>query len=143
MKPAAQKSNWAIVLWLCVVGTNCSQEAAEPPFTLRQIGPGAWAAIDNPKSASPAAANAGFVIGDAGVTVIDTFWSVDAARQLLAEIQRRTPLPASSTPTTTWTTLQETAFLLEREPSSLAIATCATGFTPRTCDCLAPISLPN
>jgi cyclase len=93
MKRAAQKSNWAIVLWLCVVGTNCSQEAAEPPFTLRQIGPGAWAAIDNPKSASPAAANAGFVIGDAGVTVIDTFWSVDAARQLLAEIQRRTPLP--------------------------------------------------
>jgi cyclase len=93
MKPAAQKSNWAIVLCVCIAGANCSQRAAESPFTLRQIGPGAWAAIDNPESASPAAANAGFVIGDAGVTVIDTFWSVDAARQLLAEIQRRTPLP--------------------------------------------------
>ena len=47
--------------------------AAEPPFTLKQVGPNAWAAIDNPKATSPAAANAGFVIGDDGVVVIDTF----------------------------------------------------------------------
>ena len=46
MKPAAQSSIWAIVLCLCVVVANCSQQAREPPFNLRQIGPGAWAAID-------------------------------------------------------------------------------------------------
>ena len=92
MKPAAQTSTWAIVC-LCLVVANCSRQVPEPPFTLRQIGPGAWAAIDNPKAAAPAAANAGFVIGDAGVTVIDTFWSVDAAKELLSEIRRRTPLP--------------------------------------------------
>src|SRR4030095_8134106 len=53
----------------------------------------AWAAIDNPKATSPAAANAGFVIGDDGVVVIDTFWTKDAADRLLSEIQRRTKLP--------------------------------------------------
>ena len=81
------------ILLLWVVGTGCAQQVAEPPFTLQQIGPNAWAAIDNPKAPAPASANAGFVIGNEGVTVIDTFWNVDAARQLLSEIQRRTPLP--------------------------------------------------
>ena len=33
------------------------------------------------------------MIGDDGVAVIDTFWSQDAARQLLADIQARTKLP--------------------------------------------------
>jgi len=60
---------------------------------LKQIGTNVWAAIDNPKSATPASANAGFVIGDDGVVVIDTFFSEDAAKQLLAEIQQRTKLP--------------------------------------------------
>jgi glyoxylase-like metal-dependent hydrolase (beta-lactamase superfamily II) len=48
---------------------------------------------DNPKAANPASANAGFVIGDDGVVVIDTFFTEDAARQLLAAIQGRTKLP--------------------------------------------------
>jgi glyoxylase-like metal-dependent hydrolase (beta-lactamase superfamily II) len=81
------------LLALCVVWAGCAQRPPEPPFNLKQIGPNAWAAIDNPKAANPASANAGFVIGDDGVVVIDTFFTEDAARQLLAAIQGRTKLP--------------------------------------------------
>lgn len=81
------------LLALCVVWAGCAQRPPEPPFILKQIGPNAWAAVDNPKAASPASANAGFVIGDDGAVVIDTFFTEDAARQLLAAIQSRTKLP--------------------------------------------------
>jgi cyclase len=83
----------ALVAGVSLSGAQCSRMPTEPPFTMKQIAPNAWAAIDNPKSPAPATSNAGFVIGDDGVTVIDTLGSVDAAKQLLAEIQRRTPLP--------------------------------------------------
>src|SRR5690349_8754921 len=71
-----------------------AQPAAVPAFTLKQVGTNVWAAFDNPaaKSAS-SSANGGFVIGDDGVAVIDTFNNAEAARQLLAEIRRRTALP--------------------------------------------------
>jgi cyclase len=75
------------------VWASCAQRPPEPPFTLEQLGPNVWAAIDNSKATNPAAANAGFVIGDDGVAVIDTFFSEDAAKQLLAAIQLRTKLP--------------------------------------------------
>jgi cyclase len=70
-----------------------AQSLAEPPFTLKQIGLYVWAAIDNPKAKAPASANAGFVIGDDGVVVIDTFASADAAKELLVEIRKITKLP--------------------------------------------------
>src|SRR5581483_10132922 len=40
-----------------------------------------------------AGSNSGFVIGDDGVAVVDTFQSAAAAAQLLAAIRERTPLP--------------------------------------------------
>jgi cyclase len=76
-----------------LLNAGCAQHSGELPFTLTQVGPNVWAAIDNPKATSPAFANAGFVIGGDGVVVIDTFSNVDAARQLLAEIRTRTQLP--------------------------------------------------
>jgi glyoxylase-like metal-dependent hydrolase (beta-lactamase superfamily II) len=65
--------------------------AQELPFTLTEVGANVWAAIGgaNPATAS----NAGFVIGDDGVVVIDTFASAAGAKQLLSEIRRRTTLP--------------------------------------------------
>jgi cyclase len=68
-----------------------SAAEAKPYFTLHEIGPGVFAAIDVP--GSPAGSNAGFVIGDDGVAVIDTFQSSAAAEQLLAAIRERTKLP--------------------------------------------------
>jgi len=61
------------------------------PFTLKQVGPGVYAAIDGPDH--KAGSNAGFVIGDDGVLVVDSFFNLDAARALVGEIHRLTPKP--------------------------------------------------
>jgi cyclase len=61
------------------------------PFVLKQIGPGVYAAIDGPQH--KAGSNAGFVIGDDGVLVIDAFFNLDAALALVAQIHRLTPKP--------------------------------------------------
>ena len=81
------------ILLLCGTGVTRAQDAAELPFMLKPVGPNVWAAIDSRKAKAPAGANAGFVIGDDGVAVIDTFASADAANQLLAEIRKVTKLP--------------------------------------------------
>ena len=60
-------------------------------FTLKPLGNNVYAAIDKPKSS--AGSNAGFVIGDDGVAVIDTFQDAKASEQLLAEIKKLTRLP--------------------------------------------------
>src|SRR3954462_9597948 len=67
--------------------------AQEPtlPFVLKQVGPGVYAAIDGPEH--KAGSNAGFVIGDDGVLVIDALFTEDAARALVVEIHRLTPKP--------------------------------------------------
>ncbi len=65
--------------------------AAPLPFVLKQVGPGVYAAIDGPEH--KAGSNAGFVIGDDGVLVVDAFFNVDAARALVGEIHRLTPKP--------------------------------------------------
>jgi glyoxylase-like metal-dependent hydrolase (beta-lactamase superfamily II) len=61
------------------------------PFVLKEIGPGIYAAIDGPEH--KAGSNAGFVIGDDGVLVVDSFFTLDAAHALVAEIHRLTPKP--------------------------------------------------
>jgi hypothetical protein len=112
-----------------------AQSTPVPSFTLKQVGANVWAAIDNPAAKGVAAANGGFVIGDDGVAVIDSFASANAAKELLTEIRQRTKLPSSSssTPTTTAIMLAGTAFWRTPAPASSLTATCARGFTPRTC----------
>ncbi len=61
------------------------------PFQLKLLAPNVWAAIDDAKG--DAGANAGFVIGDNGVAIIDAFENEAAATALLNEIHRLTPLP--------------------------------------------------
>jgi len=60
-------------------------------FTLKSLGHNVWAAIAVPGSG--AGSNSGFVIGDDGVAVIDSFQKADAAKSLLAEIRKMTQLP--------------------------------------------------
>ena len=79
------------LLWMAAVGQ--AQSTPVPSFTLKQVGANVWAAIDNPAAKGVAGANGGFVIGDDGVAVIDSFASANAARELLTEIRQRTKLP--------------------------------------------------
>lgn len=71
-----------------------TQNNGPSPFILHQVGPGVWAAIDNPAAKSAqAGANAGFVIGSDSVLVVDTFENPAAAKVLLDEIRQKTSLP--------------------------------------------------
>jgi glyoxylase-like metal-dependent hydrolase (beta-lactamase superfamily II) len=60
------------------------------PFTIHQLAPGVYAAVDRDGRAG---ANAGFVIGDDGVAIVDAFQYPEAAESLLVEIRKLTPLP--------------------------------------------------
>jgi cyclase len=64
---------------------------AVPDFQSQKIGSGVWAAIVNDEGL--AGGNAGFVIGDDGVLVIDTFQDPRPAKAMLGEIRKLTPLP--------------------------------------------------
>jgi cyclase len=64
---------------------------AVPDFRLQKLGNGIWAAIVNDEGL--AGGNAGFVIGDDGVLVVDTFQDPRPANAMLAEIRKLTPLP--------------------------------------------------
>jgi len=83
----------AVPVCLSLAGSAVAQEppSTSLPFALKQVGPGVYAAIDGPDHR--AGSNAGFVIGDDGVLVVDAFFTPDAARALVAEIHRLTPKP--------------------------------------------------
>jgi len=78
---------------LCVTALTRAQTPADEWFSLTKIGPNVWAAVDNPKAKQRSYANAGFVIGDDGVLVIDTLLGDESARHLLQEIRKLTNLP--------------------------------------------------
>lgn len=74
-----------------LVGFAGADHASPLPFQLTQVGPGVYAATDGPQH--KAGSNAGFVIGDDGVLVIDAFFNLEAAHALVSEIHRLTPKP--------------------------------------------------
>jgi glyoxylase-like metal-dependent hydrolase (beta-lactamase superfamily II) len=76
---------------VAIAGAASAQSPAPLPFVLKQLGPGVYAAIDGPEH--KAGSNAGFVIGDDGVLVVDAFFTAEAAKALVGEIRRLTPKP--------------------------------------------------
>ena len=78
------------MLELVLLTASALRAQPGPAFTLRQVAPGVYAAIDREARAG---ANAGFVIGDDGVAVIDSFQYPEAAESLLVAIRRLTALP--------------------------------------------------
>jgi len=78
---------------VAAIGGAAGAQAPVPtlPFALKQVGPGVYAAIDGPER--KALSNAGFVIGDDGVLVIDSLFTPEAAQALVAKIRRITPKP--------------------------------------------------
>jgi len=88
--------NICLFLFFALCGTpNLAQAppsaGASLPFTLKPLGHGIYAAVDNSKG--EAGANAGFIIGDEAVVVVDTFENAPAAKALLGEIRMLTKLP--------------------------------------------------
>jgi glyoxylase-like metal-dependent hydrolase (beta-lactamase superfamily II) len=81
------------VLWLlCFVAEGRSPApTADDDFQLVQVADGVFAAIAKPGGL--ASGNAGFIIGDGGVLVVDTFLTPAAAEELIKEIQARTSRP--------------------------------------------------
>ncbi len=73
-----------------ILASAVAASGVKPYFTLHEVGPGVFAAIGVPGSG--AGSNAGFIIGDGGVAVVDTFQASAAAEQLLAAIRERTTL---------------------------------------------------
>jgi cyclase len=68
-----------------------SPQSASLFFILKPLGHNVYAAIDDAKD--EAGANAGFVIGDDGVAIIDTFENPEASKQMLSQIRKLTELP--------------------------------------------------
>jgi len=80
------------VLLLCVLLLSSVAIAADATdFIVKKLAEGVYAAIS--ADGSKAGSNAGFIVGSNGVVVVDTFVSVAAARDLLAEIRKVTNLP--------------------------------------------------
>ena len=82
------------LLLLLAVAVSCRVvHAADtaPFFSLQQVGHGVWAAIALPHS--KAGSNAGFIIGDDAVLVVDSFEDPAAAQALLKVIRGKTDLP--------------------------------------------------
>lgn len=64
---------------------------AEDDFQLNKVADGIFAAVAKPGGI--ASGNAGFVVGDQGVLVVDTFFTPDAVEELIAEIGKITSQP--------------------------------------------------
>ncbi len=72
-------------------GKTAAAPKAEDDFQLIKVADGVYAAIARPGGL--ASGNAGFVIGDEGVLVFDTFGTPVAVEELIGEIQALTKLP--------------------------------------------------
>ena len=71
--------------------TTTAAPKAEDDFTLVQVADGVYAAIAKPGGL--ASGNAGFIIGDDGVVIFDTFFTPFAIEELIGEIQKLTNKP--------------------------------------------------
>src|SRR5579864_3002771 len=81
----------AMLAAVVLCGMAVAADVPAPDFKLEKLGDGVWAAIGS--DGFKAGANAGFVVGEDGVAVVDTFEDPGAAKELLAEIRKITPLP--------------------------------------------------
>jgi cyclase len=72
-------------------GKTAAAPKAEDDFQLIKVADGVYAAIAKPGGL--ASGNAGFVIGDEGVLIFDTFFTPAGLEELIGEIQALTKLP--------------------------------------------------
>lgn len=80
-----------ISLLLCILLLLIPTARPEDNFTLVKVGDGVFAAVA--KSGGLATGNAGFVVGDQGVLMVDTFFTPEAVEDLIAVIATETKQP--------------------------------------------------
>jgi cyclase len=91
VKTSAVSTILFLLLFSCgAKGQTSPPQASGLAFTLKPLGHDVYAAISASRDAG---SNAGLVIGDDGVVVIDTFTTEKGAKQLLDEIRKLTKLP--------------------------------------------------
>src|SRR6266478_598053 len=73
------------------VVTPSAPAKAEDDFQLAKVAEGVYAATARPGGL--ASGNAGFVVGDGGVLIVDTFFTPAAIEELIGEIATQTKLP--------------------------------------------------
>src|SRR5258708_1958339 len=88
--------SWFVIALLIATGLPGVKQVraspkAEDDFQLIKVADGVYAAIAKPGGL--ASGNAGFVIGDDGVLIFDTFSTPAAMEKLIGEIQALTKLP--------------------------------------------------
>jgi cyclase len=81
----------SIIVVVLMLACAAATLAQSPDFAVKKVGENVYAAIgvDGGKAGS----NAGFVVGDRGVLVVDTFTTPEAAHALLDEIRKVTTQP--------------------------------------------------
>jgi glyoxylase-like metal-dependent hydrolase (beta-lactamase superfamily II) len=79
---------------ICVTPRTIAAPKAEDDFQIVKVADGVYAAIA--KSGGLASGNAGFVIGNDGVLIFDTFFTPAAIDELITEIQSLTKAPIKS-----------------------------------------------
>jgi cyclase len=85
-----------VIALMIATGSLCPEEVtsapkAEDDFQLVKVADGIYAAIATPEGL--ASGNAGFVIGDEGVLIFDTFLTPAAIEELIGAIETQTRLP--------------------------------------------------
>jgi len=85
------KSRLVAILCSWILLSSFSFAADNPDFTVKKLAEGVYAAVSG--DGSKAGSNAGFIIGNNAVLVVDTFEDVAPAKELLAEIRKVTNLP--------------------------------------------------
>jgi len=90
------KTRFLILILLAVLSIVPKVDSADPikaedDFTLVKVADGVYAAVA--KSGGLASGNAGFIAGDDGVVVVDTFFTPQAAEELIDSISAETKQP--------------------------------------------------
>ena len=91
---------WRLGPWLLaflLTGLGAAQAAEAPPMELQQVSPSAWYVQGVSELGSSAnqnfISNAGVVVTQTGVVLVDALGSPALAKRLVAEIKKVTPLP--------------------------------------------------
>src|SRR5262245_58273354 len=82
---------FTVLLLLNPTASTAKAPKPEDDFTLVKVADGIYAAIA--KSGGLASGNAGFIVGDDGVVVFDTFFTPTAIEELIGVIESQTKLP--------------------------------------------------